>query len=86
MSKYVVERTFPQPLNVSPDLGKVVKQAYDDNGVEWLFSFLSSDKQKSYCVFESPSAEAIRETSQQLNLPVDSIVELGGELRPEMFA
>lgn len=51
----------------------------------WLFSFLSADKKKTYCLYEAPSAEAIREAARRLNVPADYIVEVG-ELRPEMFA
>ena len=31
-------------------------------------------------------ADAIREAAHRLNLPADNIIELGAELRPEMFA
>jgi hypothetical protein len=51
-----------------------------------LFSFLSADKKKSYCLYEAPSAEAIREAARRLNIPADVIVEVGAEIRPEMFA
>lgn len=86
MTRYVVERTFPQPLTLTPEIAQQVKKVNDEGGVEWLFSFLSADKKKTYCVYESPNPDAIRTTSEQLNLPVNSIVELSGELRPDMFA
>jgi hypothetical protein len=53
-------------------------------GIQWLFSFLSADKKKTYCLYEAPNAEAIREAAQRLNVPADVIIEVG-ELRPEMF-
>ena len=53
-------------------------------GVQWVLSFLSADKKKTYCLYEAPSAEAIREAAQRLNVPADVIIEVG-ELRPEMF-
>jgi hypothetical protein len=31
-----------------------------DVGVDWLFSFLSADKRKTYCLYEAKNAEAIR--------------------------
>jgi uncharacterized protein DUF4242 len=55
-----------------------------DVGVQWLLSFLSADKKKTYCLYEAPSAEAIREAARRANVPADVIVEVG-ELRPEMF-
>ena len=58
----------------------------EDVGIEWLSSFLSADKKKSYCLYEAPSAEAIREAARRLSIPADVIIELGSEIRPEMFA
>ena len=46
-------------------------------GIEWLFSFLSADKRKTYCLYEAPNPDAIREAARKLNLPADVIVELG---------
>ena len=48
-----------------------------DVGINWLFSFLSADKRKTYCLYEAKNAEAIREAAKRLNLPADVIVELG---------
>ena len=39
--------------------------------------FLSADKKKTYCLYEAPNPEAIREAARKLNLPADVIVELG---------
>jgi hypothetical protein len=49
-----------------------------------LFSFLSSDRKKSYCLYEAPSPEAIREAARRANIPADVIVEVS-EIRPQMF-
>jgi hypothetical protein len=62
-----------------------VKRINDDEKIKWLFSFLSADKKKTYCVYEAPNAEAIRAAARRLNVSADVIVEIGGELRPEMF-
>lgn len=56
-----------------------------DVGVQWLFSFLSADKKKTYCLYEAPSAEAIREAARRAKIPADVIVEVT-EIRPEAFA
>ena len=47
-----------------------------DAGVQWLFSFLSADKKKTYCLYEAPNAEAIREAARRLNIPADVIIEV----------
>ena len=56
----------------------------EGEGVRWLFSFLSPDKRKTYCLYDAPSAEAIRASARRLNIPADVIVEVS-EMRPEMF-
>jgi cell division inhibitor SulA len=53
----------------------------DDVGVRWLYSFLSADKKKTYCLYEAPSAELIREAAQRNGLPADVVIEVD-ELRP----
>ena len=50
-----------------------VTQVNADVGIQWLFSFLSADKKKTYCLYEAPNAEAIREAAQRLNVPADEI-------------
>jgi len=37
-----------------------IKQVNDEIGIQWLFSFLSADKRKTYCLYEAPNPEAIR--------------------------
>ena len=85
MPLFLIERNFAEQLEVSRDDVVQVTQVNADVGVQWLFSFLSADKKKTYCLYEAPSAEAIREAARRLNVPADVIVEVG-ELRPEMFA
>ena len=85
MPLFLIERNFAEQVELNRDDVLQVTQANADVGIQWLFSFLSADKKKSYCLYEAPSAEAIREAAQRLNVPVDVIIEVG-ELRPEMFA
>ena len=53
--------------------------------MKWLFSFLSPDKRKTYCLYEAPNAEAIRTAAHRANLPADVVIQVD-EIRPEMFA
>ena len=85
MPLFLIERNFAEQLEVERDDVVQVTQVNADVGIQWLFSFLSADKKKTYCLYEAPSAEAIREAARRLNVPADVIVEVG-ELRPEMFA
>ncbi len=84
MPLFLIERNFAEQLEVNRDDAAAVRQVNDTVGIQWLFSFLSADKKKTYCLYEAPNAEAIREAAQRLNIPADVIVEVG-EVRPEMF-
>jgi hypothetical protein len=84
MPLFMIERNFAEQLEVNRDDQLKIAQINDDVGVQWLFSFLSADKKKTYCLYEAPSAEEIREAARRANIPADEIVEVG-ELRPEMF-
>lgn len=77
MPLYLIERNFAEQLNVTKDGATAVSQVNADAGIQWLFSFLSADKKKTYCLYEAPNPESIREAARKLNLPADVIVELG---------
>jgi hypothetical protein len=85
MPMFLIERNFADAIEMNPDFAADIKRVNDDVGVQWLYSCLSADRKKSYCLYAAPSAGAIREASKRLNAPADAIVEVG-ELRPEMFA
>ena len=90
MPKFVVERNFPEPLDMKPDeagreFAKQIQSCNASLGAKWLFSFLSSDGKKLYCIDEAPDADALREAARQLNIPADVVTEVS-DLRPEMFA
>jgi hypothetical protein len=85
MPLFVIERHFAEQLNLTREAAAEVKLVNDDAGVQWLFSFLSADKKKTYCLYEAPSAEAIRAAARRAKIPADVIVEVT-ELRPEAFA
>src|ERR1700730_7124694 len=76
-SLVLIERNFAEQVTANHDIVTTITQVNADVGVQWLFSFLSADKRKTYCLYEAPSAEAIREAARKLNLPADVIVELG---------
>ena len=79
MPLYLIERNFAEQLNVDPKAIPTITQVNADAGVQWLFSFLSADKKKTYCLYEAPNPDAIREAAKKLNLPADVIVELGDQ-------
>ena len=85
MALFVIERNFAEQLELTNDAARLVTEINGDVGVHWLFSFLSADKKKTYCLYEAPDAEAIREAARRAQLPADVIIEVT-ELRPEAFA
>jgi len=86
MPRFMIERNFAEQIEVNRDAFTAATQVNADVGVQWLFSFLSADKKKSYCLYEAPNAEALREAARRLNIPADVIIEVDSELRPEQFA
>ena len=51
--------------------------------MRWLYSFLSADKRKTYCLYEAPEADAIRRAASRAGLPADAVVELSDRLLPD---
>jgi len=84
MPLFVIERNFAEQIELTAEAARLVMEINDDTGVHWLFSFLSADKKKTYCLYEATSAETIREAARRANLPADVIVEVT-QLRPEAF-
>lgn len=81
MPRYIVERTFKEGLGIPVTeagaqvcLGVVDRNA--DLGVTWLFSYVSEDKRKTFCVYDGPNPEAIRQAAQRNGLPVDHITRV----------
>ena len=76
MPIYMIERSFADQLELSGDDVKVIEEINSDEGVRWLFSFLSADRRRTYCLYEAPSPAAILEAAQRANVPADEIVEV----------
>jgi hypothetical protein len=85
MALYLIERNFAEQLQLSPEGAAAVKRINADVGVNWLFSFLSADKKKTYCLYEAPNPELIREAARRANLPADVIIPVS-EIRADAFA
>jgi hypothetical protein len=79
MPLYLIERNFADQLKLTRDAIPGITQVNVDAGIQWLYSFLSADKKKTYCLYEAPNPEAIREAAKNLGIPADTIVELGDQ-------
>ena len=81
MPRYLVERTFPEGLliPVSDEGAATCLTVVDNNGqdgVTWVHSYVSEDKQKTYCIYDGPNPEAIRKAARRNGLPVDRITRV----------
>jgi len=76
MPLFIIERNFAEQLNLTPDDIGAVSKVNGELGVNWLFSFLSADKRKTYCLYEAKDPESIREAARRANVPADVIVEV----------
>ena len=76
MPLYVIERNFAEQINPDKEADLNIKIVNDDVGVRWVYSFLSADKKKTYCLYEAPNPEAIREAARRNGVPADVITEV----------
>jgi hypothetical protein len=76
MPLYVVERAFAEQLELDSEAVKTIEDVNADEGVRWLFSFLSADRHRSYCLYEAPSPDAIVSAAERAGIPADVVVEV----------
>jgi hypothetical protein len=81
MARFLVERTFPEGLAIPTNtqgantcLTVVGNNAQD--GVTWVHSYVTSDKNKTFCIYDAPSEQDIRHAAERNGLPVDRITEV----------
>jgi hypothetical protein len=76
MALYMIERAFAEQLELTETDVREIEEANADEGVRWLFSFLSADKRRSYCLYEAASPDAILAAAQRVGIPADVVVEV----------
>ena len=81
MARYLVERSFPAGLGIpvteegaAAVQGVVGRNA--EHGVTWVHSYVSDDKQKTFCIYDGPNPEAIRRAAGCNDLPIDKITKV----------
>lgn len=81
MSRYLVERTFPDGLSIpltasgaEACLGVVNGNA--GVGVTWVHSYVTPDRRKTFCIYDGPDPESISAAAERTGLPVDSVTEV----------
>jgi hypothetical protein len=81
MPRYVVQRVFPQGLEIPVADGRAeicrgVVETNTQEGVTWVHSYVSADKCTTLCVYNAATPEAIRKTAARNDLPVDQITQV----------
>jgi Nickel responsive protein SCO4226-like len=82
MALFVIERNFVEQLDPDALDYAGIRLVNDDVGIRWIYSFLSADKKKTYCLYEAPNPEALREAAARIGIPADVIVEVSEVLQP----
>jgi Protein of unknown function (DUF4242) len=81
MPRYIVQRSFPDGLHIpvtdaGAEICRNVVERNGEEGVTWVTSFVSEDKQRTFCVYDAPTPEAIRRTAVRNQQPVDEITQV----------
>jgi hypothetical protein len=79
---YLIERNFAEQVEMTAAPVDGAKLVIAEEGNDWLYSFLSADRKKMYCLYESPNVETIRAAAERLGLPADVIVAVD-QIRPK---
>ncbi|WP_150309090.1 DUF4242 domain-containing protein [Planctomonas psychrotolerans] len=82
MPFFIIERNFAEEVQVPLEAAEDINLINDEENVRWLYSFLSLDHRKTYCLYEAPSVEAIRAAADHAGIPADSITEVAGRVLP----
>ena len=81
MPLYMIERNFPEPLEEATSEEILALQTTNQNhDLHWVYSFLSDDAKRSYCIYQGPNVEAIVEAANALGLPADTITQIDGRV------
>src|SRR5690349_12954740 len=76
--RYLIERTFPEgALDGVDDAVKAKVNANNKSlNVGWEKSYANANKTKTYCIYNAPNENAVREAAKLNGLPVDNITEI----------
>jgi hypothetical protein len=81
MPRYLVERTFPGGLDLPPtaagaEVCRTVIRHNAEDQVTWVHSYVSTDRTKTFCIYDAPDPEAVRRTASRNGLPVERVTEV----------
>jgi hypothetical protein len=73
---FLVERNFAKQLKLGSEEFHQINDITNEIGANWLYSFLSADGKKTYCLYEASDTQQLVEHAQVIGLPADVIVEV----------
>lgn len=81
MQRFLIERSFPETLQLSTDDegAQVCEMLIANNALEqvtWIHSYVTTDRKKTFCIYDAPSPEAIRAAASTSKMPVDRITQV----------
>jgi hypothetical protein len=85
MPLYVIERKYAEQIDMDSAGVKALEEINADEGVRWLYSFLSADQLQTYCLYEAPSPDELVAAARRAGIPADVIVEVN-RVSPDMVA
>ena len=84
MHRYLIMRTFP--AGALDGLDQAAKNKVNATNakyhVKWLKSYATADKNMTFCIYEAPDEQAIRDAAKANGLPVDQIFAVPVTLMP----
>ncbi|HEY3270667.1 MAG TPA: DUF4242 domain-containing protein [Geothrix sp.] len=85
LRRFIVVRTFPAGALAGLDAeGKrAVNKCNATFGVRWVYSYANADRTKTFCIYEAPSEQAIRDAAVANKIPADDVIEVPVVLMPQ---
>jgi len=83
--RYFVERTFPKGAidGITPAGKAKVNETNSKFGVKWVTSYANDDKTNTYCIYEGPNPDAIREAAKANGMNANTVTEIPVTLLPK---
>lgn len=84
MHRYIIMRTFP--AGALDGLNQATKNKVNATNakyhVKWIKSYATGNKNMTFCIYEAPNEQAIRDAAKANGLPVDQIFAVPVTLMP----
>ncbi len=83
--RFIVVRSFPAGVidGVDAAAKKQINATNASFNVKWVESFANADKTRTYCVYDGPSEQAVRDAAKANKISVDDITEVPVVLLPQ---